>query len=98
MQLTISMPLKNEDKMNPITVLLAITIKLYRLVVSPLLGANCRFEPTCSSYALEALTKHGPVYGSWLITKRIIKCNPWGGHGFDPVPRVKNKIIYKQKP
>jgi hypothetical protein len=81
--------------MNIITNILTITIKAYRLILSPLLGANCRFEPSCSSYALEALEKHGSLYGSWLITRRIIKCNPWGGHGFDPVPTVKNKNILK---
>jgi hypothetical protein len=81
--------------MNIITNILRIPIKAYRLILSPLLGANCRFEPSCSSYALEALEKHGPLYGSWLIAIRIIKCNPWGGHGFDPVPTVKNKNILK---
>jgi hypothetical protein len=81
--------------MKIITNILAIPIKAYRLILSPLLGNNCRFEPSCSSYALEALEKHGPLYGSWLITRRIIKCNPWGGHGFDPVPTVKNKNILK---
>ena len=81
--------------MSIITNILTIPIKAYRLILSPLLGANCRFEPSCSSYALEALEKHGPLYGCWLITRRIIKCNPWGGHGFDPVPMVKNKNILK---
>ena len=81
--------------MSIITNILTIPIKAYRLILSPLLGTNCRFEPSCSSYALEALEKHGPLYGSWLTTRRIIKCNPWGGHGFDPVPTVKNKDILK---
>ena len=81
--------------MKIITTLLTIPIKAYRLILSPLLGPNCRFEPSCSSYALEALEKYGPLYGAWLIAKRIIKCNPWGGQGFDPVPIEKNKNIFK---
>ena len=81
--------------MSIITNILKIPIKAYRLILSPLLGTNCRFEPSCSSSALEALEKHGPLYGCWLTTRRIIKCNPWGGHGFDPVPTVKNKDILK---
>ena len=71
--------------------MLTIPIKAYRLILSPLLGTNCRFEPSCSSYAVEALEKHGPLYGTWLTTKRIIKCNPWGSHGFDPVPKKKKE-------
>ena len=77
--------------MNFFTTIFKAPIKVYSLIISPLLGANCRFHPTCSSYALEALEKHGPIYGSWLGLKRIIKCNPFGSHGFDPVPPIKNK-------
>ena len=77
------------------TVLIIAPIKAYRLFISPLLGSNCRFEPTCSSYALEALNMHGPIYGFFLIVKRLIKCHPWGGHGFDPVPPQKNKTTFK---
>ncbi len=69
--------------------LLIIPIKAYRLVLSPLLGPSCRFYPTCSSYAIEALKKHGIIRGIWLTIKRLIKCNPWGGQGFDPVPPKK---------
>jgi putative membrane protein insertion efficiency factor len=61
-------------------------IKIYQLGISPLLGSQCRFTPTCSQYAKEALQKHGLFKGSWLSIKRITKCNPWGGHGYDPVP------------
>jgi putative membrane protein insertion efficiency factor len=63
--------------------------KLYRLAISPWLGGNCRFEPTCSSYAIEALQTHGVVYGSWLAARRIGRCHPWGGSGYDPVPGVR---------
>ena len=66
-------------------------IKGYQLFISPLLGANCRFAPSCSSYAIEALEKHGPLQGSALMFKRIVRCHPWGGSGYDPVPDVKRK-------
>ena len=62
----------------------------YRFAISPLLGPRCRFQPTCSAYALEALDKHGPITGMWLTLKRLSKCHPipWLGaaHGYDPVP------------
>jgi hypothetical protein len=61
-------------------------IKIYQLLLSPLLGANCRFTPTCSAYGVEAIKKHGPFYGGWLTLKRIASCHPWGKHGHDPVP------------
>lgn len=61
-------------------------IKLYQLVLSPLLGPKCRFTPTCSQYGIEALKKYGLIKGGWLTIKRISRCHPWGGHGFDPVP------------
>ena len=61
-------------------------VKLYRLAISPWLGMNCRFQPTCSEYAIEALQKHGVFKGSWLAAKRIGRCHPWGGSGYDPVP------------
>ena len=63
-----------------------VVIKLYQWVISPLLGPKCRFTPTCSQYAIIALKKHGVFKGSWLAVKRIARCNPWGGHGYDPVP------------
>ena len=66
-------------------------IKLYQKYLSPILGQNCRFHPTCSQYALEALKVHGAYRGSVLAVKRIIRCNPWGGSGIDNVPgELKN--------
>ena len=61
-------------------------IKLYQLVLSPLLGPKCRFTPTCSQYGLEAFKKYGPAKGFWLTIKRVGRCHPWGGHGWDPLP------------
>ena len=59
---------------------------LYRIAISPWLGANRRYEPTCSEYALQALREHGAFQGTWLTAKRIGRCHPWGGQGYDPVP------------
>lgn len=61
-------------------------IKLYQWIISPWLGSKCRYTPTCSQYGIEALKKYGPIKGLWLTGKRIARCNPWGGHGHDPVP------------
>lgn len=61
-------------------------IKIYQLIISPLLGPKCRYTPTCSYYASEALKKYGVVKGLWLAIKRILRCHPWGGSGYDPVP------------
>ena len=66
--------------------ILIIPIKVYQILISPLLGPSCRFTPTCSQYAVEAIQKYGPIKGSWLAFKRIIRCHPWGGCGHDPVP------------
>ena len=66
--------------------LLIIPIKIYQILISPLLGPHCRFTPTCSQYAVEAIEKHGPIKGIWLAIKRIARCHPWGGCGYDPVP------------
>ena len=61
-------------------------IQLYQITLSPYMGRQCRYTPTCSNYALEALRKHGLLRGSWLAVKRILRCAPWGGSGYDPVP------------
>jgi len=62
-------------------------IRFYQAAISPYTPAACRFSPTCSSYSLEALQLHGLFKGSWLAIKRIGKCHPWGGSGYDPVPK-----------
>jgi len=64
-------------------------IKLYQNYLSPLLGPSCRFHPTCSEYALQAIENFGVIKGGFLAIKRILKCNPWGGNGFDPIPKEK---------
>ncbi|PWB01360.1 membrane protein insertion efficiency factor YidD [Duncaniella muris] len=66
--------------------LLILPIRFYQLCISPMFPAACRFTPTCSQYAVEAITRHGPVRGLWLAIKRIGRCHPWGGSGYDPVP------------
>ena len=67
-------------------------IRIYQYTLSPLLGPNkCRFQPTCSHYTIEAIQEWGIFKGLWLGIKRISKCHPWGGHGFDPVPKRHKK-------
>ena len=61
-------------------------IHFYRFCISPFTPPSCRFTPTCSQYALEAFRKYGPLKGGWLSLKRILRCHPWGGSGYDPVP------------
>ncbi|CUH40767.1 Putative membrane protein insertion efficiency factor [Jannaschia seosinensis] len=66
--------------------LLSLPVHLYRATFSPFVGHNCRFAPTCSAYALEALRRHGGLRGGWLALRRIGRCHPWGGSGIDNVP------------
>ena len=62
-------------------------VKAYRLLISPWLGSNCRFEPSCSSYSLQALNQHGATMGSYLTLRRLVRCQPWCEGGHDPVPK-----------
>lgn len=64
-------------------------IRLYQVTISPYMPMNCRYQPSCSSYARQALEHHGPVTGSWLALRRISRCHPWGGHGYDPIPEIR---------
>ena len=66
--------------------LLLLLIRFYQLAISPLTPPSCRFTPTCSAYAAQAITKYGPWRGGGLALRRIGRCHPWGGHGYDPVP------------
>ena len=72
--------------MSPLARALSLPVKFYSYVISPLLGANCRFQPTCSAYALEALETHGALRGGWFAIRRMSRCHPLGGSGYDPVP------------
>jgi hypothetical protein len=73
-------------KFKPLSWLLLALIAFYRTCISPLLPPACRYTPTCSQYAKEAIQKYGAFKGGWLALKRILRCNPWGGSGYDPVP------------
>lgn len=68
------------------TWVLLLPICFYRHCISPFTPSSCRFTPTCSAYAMEAIRKHGPFYGLYLAVRRILRCHPWGGSGYDPVP------------
>lgn len=72
--------------MTPLARIVSLPVHLYRATFSSLVGMNCRYQPTCSAYALEALEKHGGIKGSYLATRRILRCHPLGGSGYDPVP------------
>ncbi|GHT76770.1 putative membrane protein insertion efficiency factor [Bacteroidia bacterium] len=61
-------------------------IRFYKLCISPLIPPSCRYTPTCSEYAMQAIQKHGVLKGGWLAMKRILRCHPWGGSGYDPAP------------
>ena len=61
-------------------------IRLYQWTIAPLLGVNCRYAPSCSAYAIEAIETHGITRGTWLAARRLLRCHPWGGSGYDPVP------------
>lgn len=65
---------------------LILLVQFYRTCISPFTPPSCRFTPTCSQYALEALRRYGPLKGGWLTLRRLSRCHPWGGHGYDPVP------------
>ena len=84
--------------MNPIQYILLALLRFYRWAISPVLtalagGAICRFEPSCSQYAMASVIKHGALRGSWLTLKRLARCHPWGGCGHDPVPTVKEPTL-----
>ncbi|KXK36923.1 MAG: membrane protein insertion efficiency factor YidD [Saprospiraceae bacterium] len=66
-------------------------VRGYQIFISPLLGSNCRYQPTCSQYMIDAINEWGPLKGMWLGMKRIGRCHPWGGHGYDPVKKNEKK-------
>ena len=75
--------------MSPFAVGLRGLVHTYRAVVAPWLPPSCRFAPSCSNYSLEALRRYGAIRGGWLSVKRLVRCQPWGGSGYDPVPNDK---------
>ena len=75
-----------KKRFRPVTKLLIGLIRLYQITLSPFVGRNCRYIPTCSNYGIEALEKYGALKGGWLTAKRVLSCHPWGGSGYDPVP------------
>ncbi len=76
---------------------LILLVKFYQAAISPLLGASCRYHPTCSQYSIDAIREWGPFKGTWLAMKRISSCHPWGGSGYDPVPTKNKKNTTKKK-
>lgn len=72
--------------MSPGAFLLSLPVRFYRAVFSPWVGFHCRYDPTCSAYAMEALRRHGAIRGGWLTLRRLARCHPWGGMGVDDVP------------
>ncbi|HEX6694936.1 MAG TPA: membrane protein insertion efficiency factor YidD [Longimicrobiales bacterium] len=78
--------------------LLTGTIRLYQRAISPLLPPACRFTPTCSEYAVQAIEAHGAGKGSWLAVKRLARCHPWGGSGYDPVPPSDHSATAATRP
>lgn len=73
--------------------LLMVLVRGYRLLLSPSIGSACRFEPTCSAYALQALERHGAVRGSYLTLARLVRCHPWCAGGHDPVPEAAPRLF-----
>ena len=72
--------------MSPLALLMTLLIKTYQWVISPMLPPSCRFAPSCSAYGVEAVATHGALKGGWLTLRRLLRCHPWGGSGYDPVP------------
>ncbi len=71
--------------------LVILPIRFYRYAISPMMVSHCRFYPSCSAYAIEAIEHHGSLRGSWLATKRLARCHPWHPGGYDPVPPASNQ-------
>ena len=68
-------------------------VRLYQILVSPALPPRCRYLPTCSDYAMDALARHGALAGTWLALCRLARCHPWGGSGYDPVPEAPPNVL-----
>ncbi|TQM94189.1 membrane protein insertion efficiency factor YidD [Roseinatronobacter monicus] len=82
--------------MTPLAWVVSLPVRFYRVVFSPWVGHGCRFQPTCSAYAMEALERHGAIKGTWLTIRRIGRCHPWGSSGYDPVPGTASETTSEQ--
>lgn len=78
--------------MSGAAIALRVLVRIYQLVLAPLFPPACRFEPSCSHYAMEALKTHGAIGGTVLTVRRVLRCNPWGGMGYDPVPPAAGRL------
>lgn len=76
--------------------LMCLPVRAYQLVIGPVLPPSCRYYPSCSNYAIEALQQHGPLAGGWLAVRRILRCHPWGGDGVDPVPERPARRVWNR--
>ena len=82
-----------------LSMIILLPVYVYRLMISPLLGVNCRFQPSCSEYAIDAIRLHGPLKGGYLSARRMMRCHPGGGSGYDPVPQsAEDKTSAKRVP
>ncbi len=96
---------EKRQRVAPVARALTVLIRFYQLTLSAILGRRCRYLPTCSDYAMEAIGRHGAWAGSWLALARVARCHPWGGEGFDPVPqdfpradwRAWRHVMWRQK-
>jgi putative membrane protein insertion efficiency factor len=79
-------------KYDPVRYLLIGFLRAYRVVISPLYGQVCRYHPSCSAYALDAVREHGSLRGSWLTVRRLGRCHPWAAGGYDPVPPHSSRV------
>lgn len=78
--------------------IVTLPIRFYRLALSPMMAPSCRYSPTCSAYAIEAVERHGVTAGLWLSLRRILRCHPWGGCGHDPVPEPAVRPTFNLSP
>src|SRR5437660_86550 len=93
-----SQPTDERTRPGPVAWVLLVPVRVYRRFISPILPPSCRFHPSCSAYAVEALTKHGALRGSWLALRRLLRCGPWHPGGYDPVPEPPRQPTARHTP
>jgi uncharacterized protein len=94
--MTMTTDIRTEDRRKLGRIVVAGMLRCYQLVLSPIYGPVCRYAPSCSHYAHEAVLTHGPLRGGWLALRRLARCHPWGGSGFDPVPQPESPVPTRQ--